>query len=419
MKNKVIELGFAKKGTSVTVAEENLLGVLLPNEVKVDLTDEAEVERALREPIGKKPLSGYDLKGKSVAIVTSDISRPMPSYRVLPALLDALHEAGAEDENITVVFALGSHRGHTEEEKRHLVGDAVYDRDRCVDSTQDGCVNLGVTSRGTPVDVFRPVAEADFRICLGNIEFHYFAGYSGGMKAIMPGVSTRAAIRCNHSHMVEPGSHAGRLEGNPVREDIEEVYKFCPADYIVNVVLDAHKTIIRAVAGDVVKAHREGCRFLDGLYKVKIPRRADIVIVSAGGFPKDMNMYQAQKALDNAKHAVRDGGIIIWVASCSEGLGERHFEEWMTGHEKSADMIPHIRENFILGGHKAAAIALVLQKARVFLVSDLEDGFARSVFMEPYPTVNAALDAALNELGEDSGVYVMPYGGSTLPCTEN
>ncbi len=413
---KQINIGFSKEGVSFEIDENNLEAILMPNTVEYDLCGSEEVIRALKNPIGKKPLCEYDLKGKRIAIVTSDISRPMPSYKVLPALLDELNAAGASDDLITVVFALGSHRGHTEDEMRHLVSDAVYDRVKCVDSHAQDCVHLGVTQRGTPVDIFNVVANADFRICLGNIEFHYFAGYSGGMKAIMPGVSTRDAIRANHSHMVEEGSFAGNMIGNPVREDIEEVFNFCPVDYIVNVVLNEKKEIIRAVAGDVVKAHRVGCEFLDCLYKCKIERKADIVIVSAGGFPKDMNMYQAQKALDNAKHAVRDGGIIIWVASCSEGLGEKHFEDWMLGHEKSEDMIPHIRQNFILGGHKAAAIALVLQKAQIMLVSDLDDDFARKVFMEPQPTVAAALNEAYNRLGKDARVIIMPYGGSTLPC---
>jgi len=415
---KTINIGFSKSGVSFDIDEKNLAGVLLPNEVKYDLSGVEEVKRALKNPIGKKPLCEYDLKDKKIAIVTSDISRPMPSYKVLPSLLDELNAAGAADENVTVVFALGSHRGHTEEEMRHLVSDEVFDRVKCVDSHAQDCVHLGVTKRGTPVDVFDVVANADFRICLGNIEFHYFAGYSGGMKAIMPGVSTRDAIRANHSHMVEEGSFAGNMEGNPVREDIEEVFDFCPVDYIVNVVLSEKKEIICAVAGDVVEAHRVGCKFLDKLYKCVIPEKADIVIVSAGGFPKDMNMYQAQKALDNAKHAVRDGGIIIWVASCSEGLGEKHFEDWMLGHEKSEDMIPHIRRDFILGGHKAAAIALVLQKASIMLVSDLDDDFARKVFMEPQKSVDAALAEAYNRLGKDAKVIVMPYGGSTLPCAE-
>ena len=415
---KRFDIGFSKKGVSFSIDEKNLYSVLMPNEVTYDLSGVEEVKRALKNPIGKKPLCEYDLKDKKIVIVTSDITRPLPSYKIIPSVLDELNKAGAEDKNVTVVFALGSHRPHTEDEMRHLVSDDVFERVNCIDSNAKNCMHLGETSRGTPVDVFDVVANADFRICLGNIEFHYFAGYSGGMKAIMPGVSTRDAIRANHSHMVEDGSYAGRIDGNPVREDIEEVYNFCPVDYIVNVVLDAKKEIICAVAGDVVEAQRVGCRVLDKLYKCQIDEKADVVIVSAGGFPKDINMYQAQKALDNAKHAVRDGGIIIWVASCSEGLGEKHFEDWMLGHEKSEDMIPHIRRDFILGGHKAAAIALVLQKVGIMLVSDLDDDFARRVFMEPMPTVDVALSEAYKRLGDDAKVIVMPYGGSTLPCAK-
>ena len=172
------------------------------------------------------------------------------------------------------------------------------------------------------MDIFTPVARADRRICLGNIEYHYFAGYSGGAKAIMPGVSTRAAIQANHSRMVEETSRAGLLEGNNLRADIEEAGAVCGIDFILNVVLDEHKEIIKAVAGDVTAAHRAGCAFLDTLYLKKIPRRADIIVVSQGGAPKDLNLYQTQKALDNAKHAVRRGGTVILVGSCKEGLGE-------------------------------------------------------------------------------------------------
>jgi nickel-dependent lactate racemase len=274
---------------------------------------------------------------------------------------------------------------------------------------------MGVTRRGTPVDIFTPVATADRRICLGNIEYHYFAGYSGGAKAIMPGVSTRDAIQSNHSAMVLPEAAAGRLEGNPVREDIEEAGKICGIDFIINVVLNENKEIIRSFSGDPVTAHRAGCAFLDSFYKVCIPQKADIVIVSAGGFPKDINMYQAQKALDNARHAVKDGGVIIWIASCSEGLGEDHFEEWMTGHAKSIDMIDHIRRDFVLGGHKAAAIAMVLEKAEIYLVSDLDPAFVRSIFLTPYTNLQEAGDAALAHCGDEATIMLMPYGGSTLP----
>ena len=413
-----VTLGFGKEKIPVQVPDSQVMAVLTPNEAEIGLTGSEEVYRSMREPIGLPPLREVVKKGETVAIITSDITRPIPSYKVLPAVLDELSAAGIEDKDITIVFALGSHGGHTEERMRYMVGDAVYDRVKCVDSDVKDAVHVGTTSRGTPVDIFRPVVEADRRICLGNIEYHYFAGYSGGYKAIMPGVSTWDAIQANHSAMVDPAACAGKLEGNPVREDIEESGKILGVDYIVNVVLDAKKEIIRSFAGDPILAHREGCKFLDSFYKVKIPEQADIVIVSAGGFPKDINMYQAQKALDNAKHAVKDGGIIVWIASCKEGLGEKHFEQWLTGHEKSSDMITHIKTDFVLGGHKAAAIAMVLERARIFFVSDLEHDFVKKVFLEPYSDIQTAIDAAIAEKGPDAKIVVMPYGGSTLPKVE-
>ena len=239
---------------------------------------------------------------------------------------------------MTLVFGLGSHRHQTEAEMRHLAGPA-FDRIRCVDSDCTDCVRMGVTGRGTPVDITRAVAEANFRICLGNVEYHYFAGYSGGAKAIMPGVSSRDAIQANHRMMVQNEACAGRLEGNPLRMDIEEAGRICGIHYIVNVVLDEHKQIIFAAAGDVTAAHRAGCRYLDTLYRKPIPQRADIVLVSQGGAPKDLNLYQTQKALDNAKHAVRPGGIIILIGSCKEGLGEKCFERWIQEAKCSHDLI--------------------------------------------------------------------------------
>lgn len=409
---------YGTKKLPLNIPRKNLLKVLSANAASQPCSELAELERALAAPIGTKRLSELARPGQKIAIVTSDITRPMPTYKVLPSVLAELEKAGVADSDITVAFALGSHRPHTEEEKKKLAGEDIYRRLKCVDSQSD-YVHMGTTSRGTPVDIFRPVAEADFRICLGNIEFHYFAGYSGGGKAIMPGVSSRAAIQRNHRFMVQEDAKAGKIQGNPIREDIEEVCtRFVPVDFIVNVVLDESKHIAHCVAGHYQQAHRAGCRFLDSMYKVSIPERADIVVVSAGGYPKDLNLYQAQKALDNAKHAVKDGGTILWAASAAEGLGEATFKQWMTGHEKADDMIAHIQQDFQLGGHKAAAIAMVLQKAQIFLYSDLPDELVQKGHLSPCHDLQAALDQALGHYADDAAVIVMPYGGSTLPCME-
>lgn len=409
------ELKYAKSTQGFILKEKNYLGTLLPNELPCELTDEQEVRRALEHPIGSSRLSELVSPGERVVIVTSDITRPMPSYRVLPEVIEELARGGVAKRDITVILALGSHRKHTEEEKEALVGTSVYQSEvKILDSDMNECIRLGMCRNGTPVDLFRPVVEADRRICLGNIEYHYFAGYSGGIKALMPGVSSHEAIQANHANMVSSQAYAGNLDTNPVRQDMEEVGKYIDIDFIINVVLDEKKKIIRAFAGHFQKAHREGCAFLDRMYKIPLEKQADIVILSPGGFPKDINIYQSQKGLDNAKHAVRPGGILIWCASAAEGFGEKTFEEWMKT-KRPKDMIEEIKVNFRLGGHKAAAIAMVLETASIFMVSDLPHALLRSIGMIPFDSIQVAVNEAIRLLGEESQVLVLPMAGSTLP----
>lgn len=413
-----INLGYGKEKVTLTVPDSNMQAVIEPNVVDMAIAGLDEVKRALGNPIGSPHLKDIVKQGEKICIVTSDITRPMPSKTVLPPLLDELHEAGCKDEDITIVFALGNHRRHTQEEMIQLVGEDVYTKIRCIDSDQDDIVDLGQTEYGTPVEIFREVAEAHRVICLGNIEYHYFAGYSGGAKAIMPGVSTANAIQANHKRMVEATSVTGNIDSNRVRQDIEQVINMQRIDFILNVVLNEKKEIVKAVAGHYISAHRVGCAFLDSLYLTPVKKRADIVVVSAGGFPKDINLYQAQKALDNSKHAVREGGVIILLAACGEGLGEEVFERWMTTADSPQVMIRQIEQKFELGGHKAAAIGMVQEWCNVYLVSEMNDEFVKSLFFSPYSSAQEALDEALQKLGDDANVIVMPFGGSTLPVVK-
>lgn len=413
-----LEFGYGQGVQAVEVSRENVMDVLRSNPMQHERYGEEAVRFSLTHPIDAPILRQQVKPEQKIVIIASDISRPVPSYEILPAILDELTAAGCPDENITVVFALGSHRHHTEEEKKRLAGTAVYNRVQCVDSDPNDCIHMGVTKNGTPVDITRVVAEADFRICTGNIEFHYFAGYSGGVKAIMPGVSTPAAIQANHRLMVYDDACAGKLDGNPLRQDIEEAGRICGVDYIVNVVLDEHKRIVYAVAGDCVAAHRVGCAYLDRMYRKSIPARADIVIVSQGGAPKDANLYQTQKALDNAKHAVKKGGTIILIGACPEGLGSQKFEQWLMQASDAHSMITRVNHQFELGGHKAAAIAMVLENARIDLVSQMPNELVRNIFLNPQPSAQVALNEAFERYGPDATVLAMPFGGATLPVVE-
>ena len=251
------QIKYYKNLVSFHIPDENVLEEINPNEVPFVESETGEVKRALENPFDTPKLRDIVKPGEKIVIVTSDVTRPVPSKIILPCLIEELEKAGVKDEDVTVVFGLGSHRAQTDEERRNLVGEDVYKRIRCIDSDPTDCVHLGVCKNGTPVDIFRVVAEADRRILVGNVEYHYFAGYSGGMKAIMPGVSSKEAIQANHKNMILPGAFAGNLKNNPVRDDIEEVARFITADFILNVALNDHKEIAFAAAGHPVTAHRK------------------------------------------------------------------------------------------------------------------------------------------------------------------
>lgn len=414
----IVEL---KKGTEVLnleIADLNLLDVLVPSNLPSGLNEREIVRTSILNPVGSKPLKDIFNSEDRVVIITSDITRPMPTYKVLPVLVDELLKADVKKENIEVVFARGSHRFHSEDEKKHLMGE-MYGVIKCFDSDSDKLVHVGTTSRGTPVDIDERVMKANKRICLGNVEYHYFAGFSGGYKAIMPGVSTPSAITLNHRLMVSEKAKAGNIIDNPVRQDIDEAGKMVGVDFIVNVILNTKKEIIDCFSGDVTLAHRSACKKLEAIYASNISGKADIVVVSNGGAPKDLNLYQTQKALDNAGHAIKDNGVIILIGSCIEGFGNKTFEEWMLSYNNPDDMTNKLHEHFMLGAHKATAIAMLKKKCDIYFVSDMDEKIVKKTFLKPYKDLNKAYEDALKKVGNDAKVIVMPYGGSTLPILKD
>jgi nickel-dependent lactate racemase len=413
-----VELPYGHGALKAHVSSETLQGVLLPRQRATPADETTLLREALAHPLHTARLQEMVRVGQRIVIVTSDLTRPCPSARLLSPVLQELALAGIPDQQITIVIALGLHRRMTEAELEAAVGPEVYRRVRVINHDPEDCVPLGITSIGTPVEIFRPVVEADFRICLGNLELHYFAGYSGGAKAILPGCASRTTLNANHSLMVRPEARAGRLEGNPVRADLEEGASMLDIDFILNVVVGGpdHR-IVGAVAGAVTAAHRRGCALVAERGIVEIESQADIVMVSAGGHPKDVNLYQAQKALDNASYALRDGGVLILAAECSEGFGHRTFEAWLTDATPD-QVLARIQQEFVLGGHKAAAVAGVLRRAWVYLASALPDDLVRRCGMTPFANLDSALAAALERSSPGASLLVLPQGASILPLAD-
>ncbi len=409
-----IRLAYGRKELPLDIPSANLLGVYYPQEFHETPDEDLLIRQAMANPIGRPPLRQIVKPGQKIAVITSDMTRPTPSGRLLPYILDELQGAGIPDEDIFIVLALGVHRPMTGSEINEALSPRICKRYQVVNHDLADTVLVGTTSRGTSVEIFRPVAAADVRICLGNIEFHYYAGFSGGAKAILPGCASRQSIIANHSWLVKPGADTGKLDDNPVRQDLEEAVAILGVDFILNVVMDGKHRIQGAFAGDVRAAHRQGCALVTQRGSMKISRLADIVVVSTGGHPKDINFFQAHKALETARHFVRQDGILILLAECGEGFGNEIMQKWLLEVEPE-DAVRRIEQGFVFGGHKAAKIALIQRQAEIFLVSSLPDDTVRSIHCTPFATAEQALEFAFDHLGRQSQVQVLPQAGSILP----
>lgn len=412
-------LPYGKTEVCVRVPTRNFLGSIEPKE-KAGVPDAVlEIKRALNEPIGSKRLDEIVKPEDKVAIVVDDATRPAPSHLMVPPLLEELNNAGVKDENITIIFACGTHKAVTREEAVKLLGEAVLNRVKTVshDCKASNLVYVGETRKhGTKVYLNHVFAEADVKILTGDIGFHYYAGYGGGRKSVLPGVSGEETIKHNHAMLLHPNAKTGVLDGNPVHEDMVEAARLAKVDFILNVVINSEKEVVKAFAGDVEQAFHEGVKLVDEMYRIPVDRKADIVVVSPGGYPADVNLFQAYKGVDNALEIVKRGGVIILVAECPEGHGNQVFYDWMVKFKDLKAVQREIKRNFVLGGHKAYYLMKALRKAQIFLVSAMPDYYATNIFkLKTARAVNDALNEAFSIVGKNAKVWVMPYGNFTLP----
>ena len=395
-----------------------VLDELVINEFPALPDPAAAVLAAIRNPIGTPPLREIVKPGQTVAFIVNDPTRIARSYIFMPVLLDELNAVGVPDSDMRIVFALGTHRAMTEEEMVEAVGEAVAKRVKmynpdCRDESQ--MQYFGTTSRGTKVGFSKLVTEVDHIICTGGIVHHFFSGYGGGRKALMPGVAAYETIRHNHSMMFDPNAVIGRLEGNPVYHDQVECTEMCRPSFLINVVLDEEKRFLEVFAGDYVEAHKEACKMVDKVYGAEVKQEADLVIASCGGFPKDINVYQLQKTMDNAWCAVREGGVIIILGECREGSGSAQYEKMMKEHKTPDGIEAALRQNFEIGAHKAYAVTRLMKKAEFILVSCMEPDFSQMLLFTPAKTIDEALAMAYKKLGPKPTITLMPMGAITVP----
>lgn len=413
-----------------------ILSFCLPSAVKVQeieakasqpiLDIERAILQAVAHPLGTAPLMEVVTPGDKVVIVVSDITRLWVRTDVLlPVLLDVLNEAGVPDQDISLVTATGDHRLQTFEEHTAICGARVLARVPMFDHEchAPDLVDLGKSSLGTPILVNRRVWEADKVILTGGIAYHLLAGFGGGRKSIAPGVCGYGMIQQNHALALlgggpsglNPNIQTGKMEGNPVAEDMLEIARLVGVDFILNVVVNEKKEFVYLAAGELHQAHLAGCRVTEEIFGIEIDQRADLVIASSGGYPKDTQLYQTIKTLDNATYAVREGGVIILVSECSEGIGSQPFQEFFNYGEVE-DMNSRLHADFTMPGFISLRTASICQKTSVILISSLPEDVVKQVKMIPAHNPAEALQLASQILGrQPDSVYIMPHGGSTFP----
>lgn len=413
------------------------MSAALPKQqIKAVLTSELEsyrpntdgvtlVRRALENPIGTLPLRELSRGKNRVTIIASDHTRPVPSKLLMPALLQEIRTGNPEAE-ITILIATGCHRETTHEELVAKFGEDIVAREKIVIHDCDDTANmvlLGTLPSGGECWVNRLACEADLLVSEGFIEPHFFAGYSGSRKAVLPGVAGRSTVLANHcaEFIDHPASRAGSLRENPIHRDMVWAARKAGLAFILNVVLNGEKETIHAVAGDMEAAHEAGCAFLEGLCGV-MAAMADVVITTNGGYPLDQNIYQAVKGMTAAEATVKEGGVIIMLAKSNDGHGGEAFcRELMAGDDMDAlmaDILRRGRGETLPDQWQAQIMIRILQRARVIYISDAEDELVERLHMTPAHSIEEALTLARRMLGRDQvtvtavpdgvGVIVLP-----------
>lgn len=420
----IMQIEYKSNPHSFSIGERNLLGCFEPNEYPVSEGALAMLAKALEQPLGSPGLDIFLKGAKTVLVIVNDATRPTPTATMLSALLPILANHGiTENTGLTILVATGAHRGAKEEEFSQIFGPLEHCLRNCTVShdtrKQEDQVKVGTTRNGTPIILDRRLFESDRVIVTGSVEPHYFAGFTGGRKAFLPGVAGYETIVANHKLALSQKAQSLALEGNPVHEDMMDALQVITTPiFSIMAVLDKEQRIASVSTGDINQSFYEAVRVAKQIFCVQIPQKADVV-VSVARFPMDINLYQSQKAIDNGALAVKDGGTLILVSSCREGIGDETFANLLGASASPDDALDRISHGYKLGYHKAAKMAAVSQRITVEAFTEMQDELLANLFITPVHDLQKAIGQAIQR-AKDKGVQeptvlILPDGCVTVP----
>ena len=422
---KSIDIPYSKIVMNIRVPNENLLGIFKPAEIDVgdDFSEIELINNAMDNPIECDKLEHLVEGKKNIVVITSDHTRPVPSKITMPILLQRIRKNNS-DANVTILVATGYHRPTTHEELVDKFGEDVVENEKFVVHNafdDDSLVKLGILPSGGECWINKLAIEADLLIAEGFIEPHFFAGFSGGRKSVLPGVAGAETVLANHcsEFIASPHARTGNLENNPIHKDMMYAAEKANLAFILNVVLDENKKVIKAVAGHFDKAHKEGCCFAEKISKIE-KTAADIVISSNGGYPLDQNLYQAVKGMTAAEAMCRPGGTIIMIAGCEDGHGGESFYQALASAKSPSEVLDNVikidRTETQPDQWEYQILARILTNFHVILVTDLCDPqMIKEMHLEHAMNFDDALKMAFDKQGLSANVAVIPNGVSVIP----
>ena len=421
-----VEMRYGTGTLPIEIPDKNIAGVLEISESAPLSDEDSAVRAAIAQPIASPPLLEIAKGRASACIVISDVTRPVPNKVILPPILETLERAGIPREKITILIATGIHRPNEGEELQEMVGRSIMDTYRIANHFSQQPENhdyLGSTKNGTPVYIDKTYLASDLKIATGLIEPHLMAGYSGGRKAICPGVASIETMKVMHGPelMEHPKSAVGILDGNPFHIEATEIALMAGVDFNFNVAIDKNRRITGVFAGDLVESHRVGAQFVEKHAKVTLPAPADAVVVSSAGYPLDTTFYQAIKGLLTAVEIVRQGGSILLVAACSEGIGSEPFTNLIFKTDDLSAFVQGLYNpaNFVIDQWQLEELAKVARKADIYFYTDGIPYHQRAkLFVHPLKSAQAGIEELLTRYGEDVQIAVIPEGPYVLAKLE-
>lgn len=430
MKN--IDMKYGATHITFPIDENNIVQIIESNPFNLGKTEDEIILDSLANPINSPRLKDIVHSGEKICIVISDVTRAWQRpYKFLSAIVGELNNADIPDKDIIFLSATGTHRKQTEEEHENLLGSELHKRFDVIDHDcldKDNLVYLGETSYGTPVWINKIAMKCDHIVITGSIVYHLLAGWAGGKKSILPGISGYDTIMSNHAlslgENVGDGSNplvrSGSIANNPVHNDMLEATAFVKPSFMFNVIMGSNGNIAAAVSGDYVEAHAVGRDLVNKIDGVKIHRKADLVIGSAGGYPKDINLYQSSKTLINMNEAAKDGAALILISQCREGLGgDSDIKDIILNYDNILDREKSLRERYSISKFIGYYICELAEKYDLIMVSDIDENLVKNANIKVVSTIDEALNIVYEKKGKKVETILMPKGANTLPVLEN